>query len=117
MLPRPTVLSDLTRPAMGADDVLDDGQAQAGPAEFAAACLVDAVEAFEQAAAGVWRRCRTLRPGRGSRPDRLRWRPRRGQPRGRAVLDRVVDQVDDGLFDERRIGPDHQVVRAGQFAA
>ena len=35
--------------AVGLGDVLDDGQAQARPAQIAAASLVDAVEPLEQA--------------------------------------------------------------------
>ena len=46
---------------MTLDDMLDDGQAKAGPAAFAAARVVDAVEALGQARQMARAGC----PGRG----------------------------------------------------
>src|ERR1700760_1451884 len=92
---------------VGVDDALRDGQAQPGPAGPGPA----AAAGFERcggqlvgdAGAVVADADHHLGPGRlGRDPD---------PGAGRVVTDRVVDQVDEDLFQPIVVGPDHRQVR------
>ena len=108
---------DIDAALMGLDDVLDDGQAEAGAAELAAAGAIDAVEALEEArqvlrgdaAAAiadvdgdfvVILACEDFNLAAGF-----------------AVFDGVIDEVNDGLFEERGIdvGGDRVVAIEREF--
>src|SRR5665647_2905485 len=84
--------------AVDLGDVLDDREAEASPAEVAAASLVDAVEALEEPRQVL---ARDPLPLVGDAHDdlvaALLERDDDGAALG-AVLHRVVDEVDDGLL-------------------
>ena len=93
------------------DQVLDDREAQAGPAELAAPRLVDAVEPLEDAGQVV---AGDADPGVGDLDARSRRSMTRATDADRAVLGRVldgvVDQVVDDLADGLLVGQDQRAV-------
>lgn len=94
------------------DNVLDDGQPQSGSAEFSATGLIDAVEAFKQtgevllgdaaaAVTNVYEQFGLIAAG---------FDPDFGA--GVAVLDGIVHEIDDGLFEQGRIDASPEVFGA-----
>ena len=90
--------------AVGLDDVLDDGQAKAGPAGVARAGFVQAVEALEDALAGVGGNPRAV-VRHADADDAVNGLSTEGDAAiGPAILDGVLDQVHEDLFQTIRVG-------------
>ena len=96
-------------------DVLDDGESEARPTEVAAARLVDAIEALEQPRDVLSGDARPLvvHADHDLAADHVH-----GDDDGapvRAVLHRVVDEVDDRLLEEGRVHGREGTVPGGDF--
>src|ERR1039458_259308 len=105
--------------AVGQDDVLDDGQAEAGAAGLAGACFVDAVEALEDAievlggdaGAEVLDGEFDFGGNIGLKQPRADANPAAGF----AVLEGVLNEVAEDLVHGVGIGQDQRIGRAGRF--
>src|SRR3954454_23255630 len=88
------------------NQVLDNGKSQPGPAQFAGARLIDAVETLEEARQILLRnpRARVAHEEFDHAPERLR--PNSDPASRWRVFDRVVQQVTQNLRDRLAIAAD-----------
>ena len=111
----------LNRPAVAPGDMLDNGQAQAGPAIFSAARLVAAIKTFKNPVQMLLSDAASFVLNSNVNPFPpavlLNFRPNNDRGTGRAVGNGIVEQIDHSFFQQGRVMNSPEIQRAMEFKA